>query len=70
MPRKKGYNYTAEDVKKYREETGASMWEARKHFEAIEDERQIKKLIVEVDRGSLAELREAVKYLLERQLNG
>jgi translation elongation factor EF-Ts len=31
--------YTAADIKAYREETGASMWDAKKHFE---DQHQLK----------------------------
>jgi len=65
----KGYKYTAEDIKKYREETGASMAEAHRHFQVIEDERRLSSMLVMVDRGDMDDIREVLKFLLKREMD-
>ena len=60
------YGYTTEDVHAYRESTGASMWEAKKHFMNIHYAQKKAEMVELIESGTLEDIREIVKILIER----
>ena len=60
------YGYSAEDVRQYREQTGTSMWEAKNHFMNIYRQKQKAEMVKLIESGTLEDIREIVKILIER----
>lgn len=63
---KNGYGFSAEDVRAYRELTGASMMEAKKHFMDIYYQKQKAEMVKLIESGTLEDIQKIVKILIER----
>lgn len=57
--------FTAEDVREYRERTGAGMMEAKKHFMDIYRAKQKAKMMELIESGTLEDIREVVSILVK-----
>lgn len=60
------WGFSAKDVQEYREQTGASMMDAKKHFMNIYHVKQKAEMVKLVESGTLEDIREIVKILIER----
>ena len=63
---KNAYGFSADDVRQYREQTGASMWDAKKHFMDIYHQRQKAEMVKLIESGTLEDIQKIVKILIER----
>lgn len=63
---KNEYGFSAEDVRQYREQTGAGMTEAKKHFMEIYHTKQKAEMVKLVESGTLEDIQKIVKILIER----
>lgn len=63
---KNGYGFSAEDVSKYREQTGAGMMEAKKHFMDIYHQKQKAEMVKLIESGTLEDIQKNVKILIEK----
>lgn len=63
---KNGYGFSAEDVRKYREQTGAGMMEAKKHFMDIYHQKQKAEMVKLIESGTLEDIQKIVRILIER----
>ena len=59
---------TAEQIREYREQTGAGMVEAKKHFQAIQDARIKQEMVRLIESGTAEDVQKVVKYLIEKLL--
>ena len=59
------YGFSAADVYRYREDTGAGMMEAKKHFMQIYRSRLKDNMVRLVESGSLEDIRKVVSILVE-----
>jgi translation elongation factor EF-Ts len=60
------YGFTAEDVRAYREDTGASMMEAKKHFMDIYYAKQKAEMVELIESGTLEDITKVVRILVEK----
>lgn len=60
------YGFSAEDVRKYREQTGAGMMEAKKHFMDIYHQKQKAEMVKLIESGTLEDIRKVVSILVEK----
>lgn len=63
---KNEYGFSAEDVREYREQTGAGMMEAKKHFMDIYHQKQKTEMVKLIESGTLEDIQKIVKILIER----
>jgi len=63
---KNEYGFSAEDVRQYREQTGAGMMEAKKHFMDMYHQRQKAEMVKLIESGTLEDIRKVVSILVER----
>ncbi len=63
---KNEYGFSAEDVRRYREQTGAGMMEAKKHFMDIYHRKQKAEMVKLIESGTLEDIQIIVKILIER----
>lgn len=63
---KNEYGFSAEDVREYREQTGAGMMEAKKHFMDIYHQKQKAEMVKLIESGTLEDIQKIVKILIER----
>lgn len=63
---KNEYGFSAEDVRAYRELTGASMWDAKKHFMDKYHQKQKAEMVKLIESGTLEDIQKIVKILIER----
>ena len=63
---KNEYGFSAEDVHQYREQTGAGMMEAKKHFMDIYYRKQKAEMVKLIESGTLEDIRKVVSILVER----
>ena len=62
---KNEYGFSTADVYRYREDTGAGMMEAKKHFMQIYRSRLKDNMVRLVESGSLEDIRKVVSILVE-----
>jgi translation elongation factor EF-Ts len=60
------YGFTAADIREYRERTGASMMEAKKHFMDIYYAKQKAEMVKLIESGTLEDIRKVVSMLVEK----
>ena len=60
------YGFSAADIHEYRERTGASIWDAKKHFMNIYYEKQKAEMVSLIESGSLEDIRKVVSILVEK----
>ncbi len=60
------YGFTAEDVREYRERTGAGVMEAKKHFMDIYYAKQKTEMVKLVESGTLEDIQKVVRILVEK----
>lgn len=60
------YDFSAEDIRAYRELTGAGMMEAKKHFMDIHHAKQKAEMVKLIESGTLEDIQKIVKILIER----
>lgn len=63
---KNEYGFSAEDVREYREQTGAGMMEAKKHFMDIYHQKQKAEMVKLIESGTLEDIQKIVRILIER----
>ena len=63
---KNEYGFSAEDVHRYREDTGAGMMEAKKHFMDMYHRKQKDKMVKLIESGTLEDIQKIVRILIER----
>lgn len=63
---KNEYGFSAEDVREYREQTGAGMMEAKKHFMDIYHQKQKTEMVKLIESGTLEDIQKIVRILIER----
>ena len=63
---KNEYGFSAEDVRQYREQTGAGMMEAKKHFMDKYHRKQKAEMVKLIESGTLEDIRKVVSILVER----
>jgi membrane protein involved in colicin uptake len=63
---KNEYGFSAEDVRKYREQTGAGMIEAKMYFMDIYHRKQKAEMVKLIESGTLEDIRKVVSILVER----
>lgn len=63
---KNEYGFSAEDVRQYREQTGAGMMEAKKHFMDKYHRKQKAEMVKLIESGTLEDIQKIVKILIER----
>ena len=63
---KNEYGFSAEDVRQYREQTGAGMMEAKKHFMDRYHRKQKAEMVKLIESGTLEDIQKIVKILIER----
>lgn len=63
---KNDYGFSSADVVRYREDTGASMMEAKKHFMDMYHQRQKAEMVKLIESGTLEDIQKIVKILIER----
>lgn len=61
-----GYGFTAADVCEYRERTGASMMDAKKHFMDIYHAKQKAEMVKLIESGTLEDIQKVVRMLVEK----
>jgi hypothetical protein len=59
------YEYSAKEVRDYREATGVSMWEAKKFFMQRYKLRKKAEMVKLVESGTLEDIQKIVKILIE-----
>lgn len=60
------YGFSNEDVRAYRESTGTSMMEAKKHFMNMYHAKQKAEMVRLVESGTLEDIQKIVRMLIER----
>lgn len=60
------YGFTPEDVRVYRERTGAGMMEAKKHFMDIYYAKKKAEMVSLIESGTLEDIRKVVSILVEK----
>ena len=60
------YGFTAEDVRAYREDTGASMMDAKKYFMDIYYAKQKAEMVKLIESGTLEDITKVVRILVEK----
>ncbi len=60
------YGFTAEDVREYRERTGASMMDAKKHFMDTYYAKKKAEMVKLIESGTLEDIRKVVSILVEK----
>ena len=60
------YGFTAEDVREYREQTGASMMAAKKYFMDIYYAKQKAEMVKLIESGTLEDITKVVRILVEK----
>lgn len=60
------YGFTTEDVREYRERTGAGMMEAKKHFMDVYYAKQKAEMVKLIESGTLEDIQKIVKILIEK----
>ncbi len=60
------YGFTAADIRDYRERTGASMWDAKKHFMDIYYAKQKAEMVKLIESGTLEDIQKVVRILVEK----
>ena len=60
------YDFSAEDVRAYREQFGVSIWEAKKHFMEMHHAKQKAEMVKLIESGTLEDIQKIVKILIER----
>lgn len=60
------YGFTAEDVRAYREDTGASMMDAKKYFMDIYYAKQKVEMVKLIESGTLEDITKVVRILVEK----
>ena len=60
------YGFTAEDVREYRERTGAGMMEAKKHFMDIYYAKKKAEMVSLIESGTLEDIQKVVRILVEK----
>lgn len=60
------FGFTIEDIRAYREDTGASMMEAKKHFMDIYYAKQKAEMVKLIESGTLEDIQKVVSILVER----
>jgi translation elongation factor EF-Ts len=60
------YGFTAADIREYRERTGASMWDAKKHFMDIYHAKQKAEMVKLIESGTLEDIQKVVRILVEK----
>ena len=63
---KNEYGFSSADVVRYREDTGASVMEAKKHFMDIYHQKQKAEMVKLIESGTLEDIQKIVKILIER----
>lgn len=63
---KNEHDYSAEDVRQYREQTGAGMMEAKKYFMELYHAKQKAEMVKLIESGTLEDIQKIVKILIER----
>ena len=63
---KNEYGFSAEDVRQYREQTGAGMMEAKKHFMDMYYRKQKAEMVKLIESGKLEDIQKIVRILIER----
>ena len=63
---KNEWGFSAADVFRYRDETGCSMMEAKKHFMDIYHQKQKAAMVKLIESGTLEDIQKIVKILIER----
>ena len=58
------YGFTVADIKEYRERTGASMMEAKKHFMDIYYAKQKAEMVKLIESGTLEDIQKVVRILV------
>ena len=60
------YGFTVEDVREYRERTGAGMIQAKKHFMDIYSAKQKAEMVKLIESGTLEDITKVVRILVEK----
>ncbi len=60
------YGFTADDVREYRERTGAGMMEAKKYFMDIYYAKQKAEMVKLIESGTLEDVTKVVRILMEK----
>jgi translation elongation factor EF-Ts len=63
---KNEYGFSTEDIRAYRELTGAGMMEAKKHFMDRYHRKQKAEMVKLIESGTLEDIQKIVKILIER----
>ncbi len=58
------YGFTVADIKEYRERTGASMMEAKKHFMDTYHAKQKAEMVKLIESGTLEDIQKVVRILV------
>lgn len=61
---KNEYGFSAEDVREYREQTGAGMMEAKKHFMDMYHQRQKAEMVKLIESGTLEDIQKVLVILI------
>jgi hypothetical protein len=62
---KNEYCFSAGDMQRYRDETGCSMMEAKKHFMDIYHQKQKAEMVKLIESGTLEDIRKVVSMLVK-----
>lgn len=62
---KNEYGFSAADIWRYREKTGAGLVEAKKHFMWLYKEKQKQEMVRLVESGSLEDIQKVVRILVD-----
>ena len=62
---KNEWGFSAADVFRYRDETGCSMMEAKKHFMDIYHQKQKAEMVKLIESGTLEDIRKVVSMLVK-----
>ena len=63
---KNEWGFSAVDVFRYRDETGCSMMEAKKHFMNIYHDKKKAEMVTLIESGTLEDIQKIVRILIER----
>lgn len=63
---KNEFGFSAEDIRRYRESTGASMMDAKTHFMDVYHQKQKAEMIRLIESGTLEDIQKIVKILIEK----
>lgn len=63
---KNEYGFSSADVIRYREDSGASIMEAKKHFMDMYHQRQKAEMAKLIESGTLEDIQKIVRILIER----